>query len=126
MLRISSRASAASRSRSSGVMSVYVCHRAKPMLRSIVVASGDGPSITPRYAGSLLPLPAEDDVASAAPTLGVTSEAAAKISARSVRDAMRRTLAGGGRASIIVDRVIADCADVEFRSVGSVLERRTE
>src|SRR5215831_4574497 len=122
MLRISSRASAASRSRSSGVMSVYVCHRAKPMLRSIVVASGDGASITTRYAGSLLALPSEDDVASAA-TLGATSEAAAKISARSLRDAMRRTLAGGGRASIIVDRVIADCADVEFRSVGSVLER---
>jgi hypothetical protein len=35
---------------------------------------------------------------------------------------MRRTLAGNGRASIIVDHIIADCAEVTLRCARSLVE----
>ena len=105
-------------------MSAYVCHRTNPTLRSIVALSGDGASITTRYAASAAagPVAGVSAVASAASTLAAKSGAAVRISARRQRSELRNGVAVNGTASIIVDHDIALCEVVVRCCIGNVVD----
>lgn len=105
-------------------MSEYVCQRAKPTLRSMVVLSFDGASTMTRYAGSVDAPASAGGVASAAKTLGASSGTAARISARTRRNALR--VAGSGRAWIIVVHFIAARLDVALKRARDVVEKSPE